>query len=121
MRPIPLTPEIEAVARRCVWYKPPAAAIEAPEHFIAHVLTYGTHEDVAVLRRAVTDDELRAAMQRLARSEGVYASICNLDANSPAGVFDGRSWSYWQLKLFDRYTAPPLPTRAERLAAPRTP
>jgi hypothetical protein len=99
-----LTPEIEAVARRCVWYKPPAAAIEAPEHFIAHVLTYGTHEDVAVLRRAVTDDELRAAMN-----------------NAPAGVFDGRSWSYWQLKLFDRYTAPPLPTRAERLAAPRTP
>lgn len=100
MRAIPLTPEIETVAQRCVWFKPAAAAVAAPEHFIAHVLTYGTFEDVQALRRVVSDDELREALD-----------------NAPAGVFDGRSWSYWHLKLFDRYDPPPLPARAERLAA----
>lgn len=39
------------------------------DHFIAHVLTYGTYEDVKVLRTRVTDNQLRHA---------------------PPGVFDAR-------------------------------
>lgn len=97
---IPLTPEIETVSRRCVWYKSPEEAVEYPEHFIAHVLTYGWHEDVKALRKVVSDDDLRNAMN-----------------NAPAGVFDSRSWSYWQLKLFNRFDPPPMPSREERLAA----
>jgi hypothetical protein len=93
MRPLPDNPELQALARRVVWFKSPADAMAMPTHFIAHVLTYGTHEDIGVLRRFVSDDELRAAL-----------------AGAPPGVFDDRSWAYWHLML-DRYPAPPLPVR----------
>lgn len=93
MRPLPNNPDLQALARRVVWFKAPGDAIAMPSHFIAHVLTYGTHEDVRVLRRFVSDDELREAL-----------------ADAPPGVFDDRSWAYWHLKL-DRYPAPPLPVR----------
>lgn len=93
MHPLPDVPELHALARRVVWFKPPSEAIAMPVHFIAHVLTYGTHEDVSVLRRFVPDDGLREAL-----------------ASAPPGVFDDRSWAYWHLKL-DCYPAPPLPAR----------
>ena len=93
MKPLPLTPELENVARRTVWFKSPAAALADPVHFVAHVLTYGVYEDVAALRRYVADDELREAL-----------------ANAPAGVFDPRSWAYWNLQL-GSYPTPPLPKR----------
>ncbi len=93
MHPLPDVPELHALARRVVWFKPPSEAIAMPVHFIAHVLTYGTHEDVSVLRRFVPDDDLREAL-----------------ASAPPGVFDDRSWAYWHLKL-GCYPAPPLPAR----------
>ncbi len=93
MRSLPDTPEMRALARRVVWFKPPGDALSMPAHFIAHALTYGTHEDVSVLRRFVSDDELREAL-----------------ASAPPGVFDARSWAYWHLML-DRHPAPPLPVR----------
>jgi hypothetical protein len=93
MHPLPDIPELHALARRVVWFKSPRDAIAMPAHFIAHVLTYGTHEDVGVLRRFVQDDELLEALD-----------------SAPPGVFDDRSWAYWHLKL-DRYPAPPLPSR----------
>jgi hypothetical protein len=96
MRPLPDNPDLQALARRVVWFKSPAAAIAMPMHFIAYVLTYGTHEDVSVLRRYVSDAELREAL-----------------AGAPPGVFDDRSWAYWHLQL-DRYPAPPLPARMLR-------
>lgn len=94
MKPIKLTAELERVARRCVWFKPPEQAVAYPEHFIAHVLTYGTHDDVKALRRQVGDAELREAID-----------------NAPAGVFDARSWAYWHLVL-GRPDAPPMPRRS---------
>ena len=93
MKELPRTPELEDVARRTVWFQSPAEALGDPIHFIAHVLTYGTHEDVKVLRHSVTDDDLREALDR-----------------APAGVFDPRSWAYWNLKM-GRYPPPPLPKR----------
>jgi hypothetical protein len=76
-----------------MWFKSPRDAIAMPVHFIAYVLTYGTHEDVSKLRRFVSDDALREAL-----------------ASAPPGVFDDRSWAYWHLKL-GRYPPPPLPSR----------
>lgn len=87
-----LNAELEAVARRCVWFRTPEQALARPTEFIAHVLTYGMAADVSALRRHVTDEELVAA----------------LDA-APSGVFDGRSWSYWRLML--DLPPRPLPTR----------
>jgi hypothetical protein len=93
MKPLPNTPELHAVARRTVWFRRPEEAIADPVHLIAHVLTYGTHQDVKTLRRYVTDAELREAIE-----------------HAPPGVFDARSWAYWNLKI-GRYPAPPLPAR----------
>jgi hypothetical protein len=90
---LPHNSELEAVARRTVWFNPPADALDAPIHFIAHVLTYGTHEDVTTLRQFISDLELAQAIEQ-----------------APPGIFDARSWAYWNLKI-GRYPAPPLPRR----------
>jgi hypothetical protein len=94
LRPLAPTPELESVARRCVWFLEPSAALARPAHFIAHVLTYGMPEDVATLRRHVSSDVLSAALDQ-----------------APPGAFDGRSWAYWHLKLKGRRQPPPLPER----------
>jgi len=93
MTPLPLTNELAQVAGRTVWFKSPDAALAQPLHFIAHVLTYGTYEDVATLRHYLTDQDLIEALDQ-----------------APPGVFDPRSWTYWNLKL-GRYPAPPMPQR----------
>jgi len=51
------------------------------------------HEDMRVLRRYVSDDDFREALDR-----------------APPGIIDARSWAYWNNK-FGRFPAPPLPTR----------
>ena len=88
------TTELAVVARRCIWFMEPRAALARPAHFIAHVLTYGMPEDVKTLRRYVSDEVLAAALDR-----------------APSGVFDGRSWGYWHLKLSGLRHPPPLPER----------
>ncbi|MBM3523089.1 MAG: hypothetical protein FJX57_09040 [Alphaproteobacteria bacterium] len=93
MTPLPVTAELEAVARRVVWFKAPTDALANPRHFIALVLTYGTHEDCVVLRRYIDDETLREAVW-----------------NAPPGIFDARSWAYWNLKT-GRFPPPPLPSR----------
>ena len=92
--PLASTPDLEVVARRCVWFMEPSAALARPAHFIAYVLTYGMPEDVKTLRRHVSDAVLSAALDQ-----------------APSGVFDGRSWAYWHLKLKGLRHAPPLPER----------
>ena len=94
MKAIELTEDLRRVARRCVWFKPPEEAAACPEHFVAHVLTFGTHEDVKALRRQFSDAELIEAMD-----------------NAPGGVFDARSWAYWNL-ILGRAEAPAMPRRA---------
>ena len=61
MKPLPHTPELENVARNTVWFKLPVEAIDEPFHLVAHVLTFGTHEDVTTLRKYISDSELREA------------------------------------------------------------
>lgn len=86
--------ELERVARRCVWFLHPSDALARPAHFIAHVLTYGMHEDVKALRRYVSDADLRIALDE-----------------APPGVFDARSWAYWHLTLNGHRRPPALPER----------
>ncbi|QDT14284.1 hypothetical protein CA12_03550 [Alienimonas californiensis] len=62
--------------------------------FAAHVLTYGGEADLAALREQLpTVADLRAV----------------LDA-APAGVYDARSWAYWNL-MAGRDDPPPPPAR----------
>ncbi|GMU51980.1 MAG: hypothetical protein AMXMBFR33_11260 [Candidatus Xenobia bacterium] len=87
------SPEMLAIARRVVWFATPEEALEQPALFLAHVMTYGLVEDVLIVQQAVGMDAFRSV----------------LDA-PPPGVFDPRSWSYWNL-MCDRWPAPPLPER----------
>lgn len=93
MNALPLTREIEAISRRVVWFEPPAQAIEDAARFLAYAMTYGEDRDMREIRRYLSDDELRDALN-----------------NAPAGIFDPRSWAYWNLKL-GRYPTPPMPER----------
>jgi hypothetical protein len=93
MKPFPVTPEILNVACRVVWFKEPEEELADPVHFLAHVMTYGTAEDLKVLQGIVGKDEFREVLEK-----------------APPGIFDARSWAYWNLKC-GRQPVPPLPTR----------
>jgi hypothetical protein len=93
MKPLPLTPELLAVARRVVWFKEPAQALAEPILFLSHVMNYGTPQDLAALQGLVGKDEFREVLD-----------------HAPPGVFDRRSWAYWHL-ICERVPAPPLPAR----------
>ena len=93
MKPIPLNDETIRVAARVVWFEPPADALADPVRFMAYAMTHARHEDMRVLRRYVSDDDFREALDR-----------------APPGIIDPRSWAYWNNK-FGRFPAPPLPTR----------
>jgi len=93
MKPLPNTDALLAVAKRVVWFKEPADALADPLHFLAHVMTYGTVEDLRVVESVVGEAEFRETLD-----------------HAPAGVFDPRSWAYWNLK-YGRVPAPSLPVR----------
>ncbi|MER2519670.1 MAG: hypothetical protein ABTQ34_03160 [Bdellovibrionales bacterium] len=93
MKALPSTPELLAVARRVVWFKPPAETLADPVYFLAHVMTYGTLEDLRALESIVVLADYREALRR-----------------APSGVMDARSWAYWNLVCgFD--PALPMPAR----------
>ncbi|MGH7042905.1 MAG: hypothetical protein ACREFY_12345 [Acetobacteraceae bacterium] len=87
------TPELVAVARRVVWFEPPAQALAGPVRFLAYAMAGATHDDMRAIRRHVSDGELRDAID-----------------HAPPGIIDPRSWAYWNSKL-GRYPPPTLPTR----------
>lgn len=93
MKSLPLTPALLTVAQRVVWFKEPVAALADPVHFLAHVMTYGTVEDLRALQGLIGPDEFREVLD-----------------HAPPGIFDARSWTYWNLKC-GRTPAPPLPVR----------
>jgi hypothetical protein len=93
VNPIPLTPAIQEIARRVIWFEPPERAIENPIRFMAYAMTYATHQDMRVLRQFVSDDDFQDALD-----------------HAPPGIIDPRSWAYWNLKM-GRYPPPPLPNR----------
>ena len=95
MKPLPVTPALLKVARRVIWFKKPEEALADPVHFLAYVMTYGTVEDLKALEGIVGKDELREVLDK-----------------APPGVFDPRSWAYWNLKC-GRQPTPPLPTRTD--------
>jgi hypothetical protein len=85
--------DLETVASRLFWWKPPEEALADQNRFLAQVMTYGTIEDLAVARRHFPESAFRGVL-----------------ANPPAGVFDPRSWSYWHVR-FGIEPPPELPTR----------
>jgi hypothetical protein len=91
LRPIP--EDLALVARRMVCHEPQKQALACPEVFLSCVMTYGTARDIVTAEKYFTAEEFRQALE-----------------NAPPGVFDGRSWAYWNT-VFGRVPVPPLPRR----------
>lgn len=94
--PQPHSPELLAVARRMVWFKPPAATLADDVFFLNYLMVYGTVEDLMVARQRYDDDDFRQALR----------------AALP-GIFDARSWAYWHVRL-GLGAAPSRPVREFR-------
>jgi hypothetical protein len=93
MRPLQATPELLRVARRVMWFEEPERALADPVQFLAHVMVFGGVEDLQALGGTVSKDEYREVLE-----------------HTPPGIFDARSWAYWNL-VCDRQPTPPLPMR----------
>ena len=93
MNPIPLNEETANIATQIIWFEPPSQALSDPVRFMAYAMTYAMHEEMRVLRRYVSDDDFREALD-----------------HAPPGIVDARSWAYWNSKM-GRYPPPPLPVR----------
>ena len=93
MKALPPTPALLGAAKRIVWFKPPAEALDNPVELLAYAMKHATDEDMALLLDHVGESGLREAID-----------------NAPAGIIDPRSWSYWNAKI-GRYPPPPLPRR----------
>ncbi len=93
MKPLPLNPDLLAVAPRVMWFEPPERALADPVRFLAYLMTYGTVEEIDVVRRYLDMDDFREALDR-----------------APPGIIDPRSWAYWNV-MVGRYPPPPMPRR----------
>jgi hypothetical protein len=60
---------------------------------MAYAMAYAMHEEMRVIRRYVSDEDFKEALDR-----------------APPGIIDPRSWAYWNSKM-GRYPPPPLPSR----------
>lgn len=96
MKPIPLNPETEKIARRVVWFEAPPEALQDPIRFMAYAMRHATHDEMKALRRYVSDDDLREVLEK-----------------APPGIIDARSWAYWN-SVMGRYPVPPMPRRTFR-------
>jgi hypothetical protein len=94
MKVLPVTAALLRVARRVIWFEEPARALADPVQFLSHVMVFGSVEDLQALRGIVGKDDYREVLER-----------------APPGIFDARSWAYWNL-ICGRQPAPALPVRA---------
>lgn len=87
------SPDLMAVAERVVWFAPAEETLLDAKRFLAYLMTYGTLEEILVARKYYARSDFEAVLD-----------------DPPAGVFDPRSWNYWNL-VYGRNPAPPLPER----------
>jgi hypothetical protein len=93
MKPLPRNTDLLRVAPRVIWFEPPEEALANPVRFMAYLMTYGTLEDIKVVRRYLGLNDFREALE-----------------HAPPGIIDGRSWAYWNT-VTGRYPVPPIPRR----------
>jgi len=85
--------DLMSVAKRMVWFKPPKDALQDKNLFLAHVMTFGTLRDVTAVLESFPETDFEAVLD-----------------DPPPGVFDLRSWTFWNVR-YRREPVPPLPTR----------
>jgi hypothetical protein len=93
MKPLPHDADLLRVAQHVIWFEPPEKAIADPVRFLVYLMTYGTAEEIEVVRRHLDLDDFRAALEQ-----------------APPGVMDERSWAYWNV-MTGRDPIPPMPQR----------
>jgi hypothetical protein len=81
------------VAKRVVWFKAPDDAVKDVKLFLAHVMTYGTLTDITTTLQYFSEKDFEAVLN-----------------DPPPGVFDRRSWTYWNVR-YHRQPVPELPKR----------
>lgn len=94
MKPLPSNPDLLKVAPRIIWFEPAEAALADPVRFLAYLMAYGTIEEIKVVKRYVSLNDFREALE-----------------HAPPGIMDERSWAYWNTRL-GRYPVPPMPRRS---------
>jgi len=93
MKPLPQNGDLLRVAPNVIWFESPERALANPARFLAYLMTYGTADEVAVVMRHVSLEDFREALE-----------------NAPPGIFDERSWNYWN-RFAGRLPVPPMPRR----------
>ncbi len=94
MRPLPHTDELIEIAQRLVWFEAPEKALSDPIRFIAYAMARASADDMAEIRKYVSDADFLEAID-----------------NAPPGIIDERSWWYWNLIVAGRSPPPPMPRR----------
>jgi hypothetical protein len=90
MKPLPLNSDLLEAAPHVIWFEPPQQALADPIRFLAYLMTYGTIEEIAVVRRYLDMQDFREALEQ-----------------APPGIIDRRSWNI----MTGRYPVPPMPER----------
>jgi hypothetical protein len=85
--------ELQLVAKRVLWFEEPDEALSYPGRFLAYLMTYGSWDEILTARKYFTDRDFEAVLE-----------------DPPTGIFDVRSWTYWN-HVYGRSTVPPLPLR----------
>jgi hypothetical protein len=93
MKPLPCNAELLALAPCVIWFEEPERALANPVRFLAYLMAYGTHKDVAIVKRYVGQETFEEALEQ-----------------APPGIIDERSWAYWNA-MAGRYPPPPMPYR----------
>jgi len=86
-------PDLEKVAKRVVWFKSPADTLKDVKLFLSHLMTYGSLNDITTALKYFSEADFEAVVR-----------------DPPPGVFDRRSWVFWNVR-YHREPIPPLPTR----------
>ena len=85
--------DLTSVAKRVVWFKSPEDTLQDKNFFLAHVMIFGTLRDIQVVLETYSEADFEAVLD-----------------DPPPGVFDLRSWTFWNVR-YHREPVPPLPTR----------
>jgi hypothetical protein len=64
MKPLPHNADLLGLAPRIIWFESPERALANPVRFLTYVMTYGTLEELAVVRRYATMADFREALGR---------------------------------------------------------
>jgi len=74
--------ELARLAKRYIWWKTVAQAMENPEQIVAQVMNMGEWDDVCRLVDLIGDE-----------------GLCRVIKHAEIGMFNERSWHYWHYRL----------------------